>query len=102
MMKYFTILLVLAFLQSGCTRKEPVELAFNDIQQSVQTLEQTLPAECKTDQTMIAINKLQAEITEARATCQTKILDYQTKYERAISVIFFIILAFFVKFLLKK
>ena len=26
MMKYFTILLVLAFLQSGCTRKEPVEL----------------------------------------------------------------------------
>ena len=102
MMKHFTILLVLAVLQSGCTRKEPVEQEFNDVQQSVQILEQTLTAECKTEETMTAINKLQAEITEARATCQTKILDYRTKYERVISVVFFIILVFLVKILLKK
>ena len=102
MMKHFTILLILAVLQSGCTRKEPVEQEFNDVQQSVQILEQTLTAECKTEETMTAINKLRAEITEARATCQTKILDYRTKYERLISVVFFIFLAFLAKILLKK
>lgn len=102
MMKRFTILLMIALLQSGCTRKEPVEQAFNDVQQSVQTLEQTLPVECKTEDTMAVIKKLQTEITEAKATCQTKILDYRTKYERVITVIFFIILAFLVKILLKK
>ena len=101
-MKHFTILLISTLLLSSCARKEPVEQAFNDVQQSVQHLEQTLPAECKTEDTMTAISKLQAEITEAKATCQTKILDYRTNYERVISIGIFIILAFLVKFLLKK
>lgn len=101
-MKHFTILLVFTVLLSGCTRKEPVEQAFNGVQQSVQNLEQTLPVECKTEETMIAIEKLQSEITSARATCETKILDYKTKYERLMTVVFFIILGIFIKFFLKK
>ena len=101
-MKHFTILLVLTVLLTGCSRKEPVEESFNNIGQSVQHLQETLPAECKTSEVMVAIDKIQAEVTDARAKCEIKISNYKTKYERVMSVVILMVLGIFIKFFIKK
>lgn len=101
-MKRFTILLTITVLLSGCTQKTPVEQAFDSIGQSVATLEKTLPKECKTDSVMAKIAELQTENAKAQATCETKIQDYKIKYERVLTLLIIIILAYFAKFFIKK
>lgn len=101
-MKRFTFLLIFALLLSGCSRKTPVEQAFDSIGQSVATLEDSLPAECKTDKVLAKISELKADNVKAQATCETKIQDYKIKYERLLTLFFIIILAFFAKFFIKK
>ena len=101
-MKHFTVLLLVGALLGGCSRKEPVDESFNHLDQEVQHLGQTLPAECKTESVMAAIEKVQAGVTEARAKCEMKISEYKTKYERLTTIVFLVILGFFVKFFIKK
>lgn len=96
------LILASVLILSGCARKTPVEQAFDSIGQSVATLEQSLPTECKTDAVMTKIANLQTENAKAKATCETKIQDYKIKYERVLTLLTIIILAFFAKFFIKK
>ena len=55
----------------ACSRKTPVENAFNGVEQSVVTLEKTLPVECQTDAVLTKIADLRAENTKAQMVCET-------------------------------
>lgn len=101
-MKKTLLFALTAFVLCGCMRKTPVEEAFDSIGQSVVSLEQSLPKECKTDVVMAKISELEAKNTTAQATCETKIQDYKIKYERVLGVLIFVILAFLAKFFIKK
>lgn len=86
----------------ACSRKTPVENAFNGVEQSVVTLEKTLPVECQTDAVLTKIADLRAENVKAQMVCETKIQDYKIKYERVLAILCVIILGFFAKFYIKR
>lgn len=86
----------------ACSRKTPVESAFDSVGQAVTELQNTLPAECQTDAVLVKIADLRAETVKAQITCETKINDYKIKYERVLAVLGVIILAFLAKFYIKR
>ena len=96
---YFILLILLL---SGCSRKTPVETAFNEVQTSIVQVKETLPPECKTVEVLAKIDEVEAKRKVAEVTCEAKIKDTQTKYERALGVIGLIILGIFVKFFAKN
>lgn len=97
-------LMVLCFslMLLGCSRKTPVETAFDDVNQSIVTTKESLPVECKTEIVMAKFDELEAKEQVAQSTCELKIKEAQTKFERVLGVLILIILGFFAKFLLKK
>lgn len=86
----------------GCSRKTPVEQAFDGVEQSVVELEKALPVECRSDAVLAKIESLRAENAQAQVTCATQIQNYKIKYERLIALFGVVILAYFAKFLIKK
>ena len=96
----YAVLLLL--LLSGCSRKTPVDNAFHEVQTSIVQIKETLPPECKTVEVLAKIDEVEAKRQTAEAVCAAKIKDTQTKYERILWVIGFIVLGLFVKNFIKK
>lgn len=87
---------------AGCSRKTPVENAFHEVETSIVAVKQNLPPECQTKEVLAKIDEIEWKRQTAEQVCQAKIKDTQVKYERVLWVLFFIILAFFVKNFVKK
>lgn len=96
------IIAVVCLMLSSCTRKTPVEHAFDGVQQAIVQAKDTLPAECKTEQVLARFDELESKRIVAENVCEAKIKDVQIKYERTLWLIFLIILAFFAKNFIKK
>lgn len=92
----------LCFSLTGCSRKTPVDNAFQEVQTSIVAIKDTLPPECQTTEVMAKINEVEWKRQTAESVCQAKIKDTQNKYERVLWVLGFIILAFFAKIFIKK
>ena len=82
---------------TGCSRKTPVENAFHEVETSIVAVKENLPPECQTK-----IDEVEWKRQTAESVCQAKIKDTQTKYERVLWVLGFIILALFAKNFIKK
>lgn len=87
---------------AGCSRKTPVENAFHEVETSIVAVKDNLPPECQTKEVLAKINEVEWKRQTAESVCQAKIKDTQVKYERVLWLLFFIILAFFVKNFVKK
>lgn len=96
------IICVMALFLTGCSRKTPVDNAFNEVNTSIVELKEELPPQCKTDVILKKIEKLELDNQFAEQICKSKIKDTQIKYERVLWVLGFIILAFFAKIFIKK
>lgn len=94
-----TVLLVLTL--TGCSRKTPVEQAFQGVNNNITAIEHALPAECRTEDINAKLNTVREESNKAQVACETKIQEYKTKYnltKNAFFGLFFMILAiFFIK-----
>ena len=102
---FLAALLVFCFLclfLVGCSRKTPVENAFQEVQTSIVSIKDTLSPECQTVEVLKKIDEVEWKRHTAESICQAKIKDTETKYERVLWVLGFIILAFFVKIFIKK
>lgn len=87
---------------TGCSRKTPVETAFNEVETSVVEIKDALPKECKTDIVTTKIKAVEQKIQIAEQVCDAKIKDTQIKYERVLWVLGLIIFGFLVKIFIKK
>lgn len=87
---------------TGCSRKTPVDDAFQDVNTSIVTLKDELPPECKTDLILKNIEKLELNNQFAEQVCKSKIKDLESKNERLWWIIIFAIFAFAVRFFIKK
>lgn len=87
---------------AACSRKTPVDNAFDEVQTSIVALKDELPPECKTDVILKKIENLELNKQVAEQVCKSKIKDIETKYERVLWVICFVVLGFFIKFFIKK
>ena len=94
-----TVLLVLTL--TGCSRKTPVEQAFQGVNNNITAIEHALPAECRTEDINAKLNAVREESTKAQVACETKIKEYKTKYDMAknalLGIIFLILGVFFIK-----
>ena len=100
-MKRFTILLFLTVLLSGCWHKTPVEHSFNEVQQAVIAVKESLPVECQTETVMAKINEVESKRQVAQSVCEEKIKSIEIKYERALFALILIISVFFLRFFVK-
>lgn len=96
------IMLVVFLCLCGCSRRTPVETAFKSVENSIVSLEKTLPETCKTEEISEKIGQIRLEKTKAQSECERKIQEYKTKYERVLSVTIIIVLLLFFKFFYKK
>ena len=94
--------IIICFFLCCCSRKTPVEDAFNNVQTSIVSIKDSLPEECKTEEVLKKFDELDWKREMAEQICQAKIKDTQAKYERVLWVLGFIILAFFAKNFIKK
>lgn len=90
------------FSLTGCSRKTPVESAFNEVQTSIVAVKENLPPECQTKEILAKIDEVEWKRQTAEQVCLAKIKDTQNKYERVLWILGFIILALFAKNFLKK
>lgn len=94
-----TVLLVLTL--AGCSRKTPVEQAFQGVNDSVNVIEHSLPAECHTEEVGMKLSVVKHQISQAQVACETKIEEYKTKYNMTknalFGIIFLILGVFFIK-----
>ena len=86
----------------GCAKKTPVENAFDDVNQAIISTKESLPAQCKTEIVLSKFEEIEAKRQVAQNTCEMKIKDVQTKYERVLGVLIVLILGIFVKIFIKK
>lgn len=96
------VLCVTALSLAGCSRKTPVDDAFNEVNTSIVALKEELPPQCKTDIVLKRIEKLESDNRFAEQACKSKIKDTQMKYERVLWVLGFLLLGIFVKIFIKK
>lgn len=96
------VVFVFSLVLLGCSRKTPVENAFDDVQQAIVSVKGTLPPECQTEKVMQKFQEIELKQQVAENVCQTQIKTTEIKYERVLGIVFFIILVFFVKIFLKK
>ena len=96
------VITVVCLMLSSCTRKTPVEHAFDGVQQAIVQAKDTLPDECKTEQVLAKFEDLESKRIVAENICEAKIKDVQVKYERTLWIIFLVVLAFFAKNFIKK
>ena len=100
---WFLIILavLLAVSLTGCSRKAPVEQAFNGVNDKITAVEHALPAECRTEDVDMKLALMRHEINQAQITCETEIQEYKTKYKMTLSafsgLILLILAYFFVK-----
>lgn len=87
---------------TGCSRKTPVENAFHEVETSIVAVKENLPPECQTKEVLAKIDEVEWKRQTAESVCQAKIKDTQTKYERVLWVLGFIILGFLAKNFIKK
>ena len=87
---------------TGCSRKTPVENAFHEVETSIVAVKENLPPECQTKEVLAKIVDVEWKRQTAESVCQAKIKDTQTKYERVLWVLGFIILSLFAKNFIKK
>lgn len=87
---------------TGCSRKTPVENAFHEVETSIVAVKENLPPECQTKEVLAKIDEVEWKRQTAESVCQAKIKDAQTKYERVLWVLGFIILGFLAKNFIKK
>lgn len=97
---YFLITLatLLVLTLAGCSRKTPVEQAFQGVGESITAIEHTLSAECRTEDVERQLAMIREKTTSAQVACETKIQEYKTKYnvaKNAFFGLFFMILAIF-------
>ena len=89
-------------LFSGCSRKTPVESAFDGVRQAIVETKHSLPTECQTKTVLAKFEELETKRQLAENVCEAKIKDAQIRWERTIWLIILVVGAYFVKFFLKK
>lgn len=92
----------LCFSLTGCSRKTPVDNAFQEVQTSIVAIKDKLPPECQTKEVLAKIDEVEWKRQTAESVCQAKIKDTQNKYERVLWAWLFMALAFFARFFIKK
>lgn len=90
------------FCLSACSRKTPVDNAFQEVQTSIVAIKENLPPECQTAAVMAKIDEVEWKRQTAESVCEAKIKDTETKYERVLWVLSVIILGLFAKIFIKK
>lgn len=96
------VIFIFCLLLSGCSRKTPVESAFDGVQQAIVETKDSLPAECKTNIVLARFDELEAKRQVAENVCETKIKDYQVRWERTLWFIILVIGAYIAKFFIKR
>ena len=96
------VIAVVCLVLTSCSRKTPVEIAFNDTQQAITSAKDSLPVECQTSDVLAKFDALETKVKVAEGVCEAKIKDTSVRYERAIWFIILIFLAFFAKNFIKK
>ena len=92
----------LCFSLTGCSRKTPVDNAFQEVQTSIVAIKENLPPECQKPEILAKIDEVEWKRQTAEQVCQAKIKDTQNKYERVLWILGFVILALFAKNFIKK
>lgn len=107
-MKTFMQLVIIAFFAvfvcsclTGCARKTPVEQSFEEVQQAVVVVKESLPVECQTETVMAKFNDIETKRQVAQSVCEEKIKSIEIKYERALFALILIISVFFLRFFVK-
>ena len=96
------ILVCMFLFLTGCTRKTPVETAFQDAHNSLTEIKQTLSSECQTVSVLGKIEKAEIKTQIAEQVCQAKIKDMQIKYERLLWACLFVFFVLLAKIFIKK
>lgn len=101
---YFLITLatLLTFSLAGCSRKTPVEQAFQGVDESITAIDHALAPECRTEDVMRAIDAVRHETMTARVTCETKIERYKSRYHLVLSAFSGLVLLIAAYFFVKK
>lgn len=97
-----TLAVLLALNLTGCSKKTPVEQAFQGVGESITAIEHALPAECRTKDINTKISAVREESNKAQIACETKIKEYKTKYDMAKNALFGLILLIFGIFFIKS
>lgn len=101
---YFLITLatLLTFSLAGCSRKTPVEQAFQGVDDKITAVEHALTAECRTEEVEQKIDAVRHETMTARVTCETKIERYKSRYHLVLSAFSGLVLLIVAYFFVKK
>jgi predicted small lipoprotein YifL len=101
---YFLITLatLLVLSLTGCSRKTPVEQAFQGVDERITAIDRALTPECRTEDVMRTIDAVRHEVMVARVSCETKIEEYKTKYKMTSGILFAIILLIIGRFAIKR
>ena len=89
---------LLAVSLTGCSRKAPVEQAFDGVNDKITAVEHALPAECRNEDVNMKLALVRHEINQAQITCETEIQDYKTRYHTFLGLftgLFLLILGYF-------
>ena len=96
-----TLAVLLVLTLAGCSRKAPVEEAFQGVDESITAIEHALAPECRTEEVEQKIDAVRYETMTARVTCETKIERYKSRYHLVLSafsgLVLLIVAYFFVK-----
>lgn len=101
---YFLITLatLLTLSLAGCSRKTPVEQAFQGVEESITAIDRALTPECRTEDVMRTIDAVRHEVMVARVSCETKIERYKSRYHLVLSAFSGLVLLIVAYFFVKK
>lgn len=99
---HFTILLILAVLQSGCTRDKPTyETIADNAVDIMSAIEEGLPTECKTDTNKLLFNVGRKEIKNIKTSCDEQVQKI-TREKRNWQVMFWLLSGLIAVFIARK
>lgn len=101
---YFLITLatLLVLCLTGCSRKTPVEQAFQGVDEKITAIDRALTPECRTEDVVRTIDAVRHETMTARVTCETKIERYKSRYHLVLSAFSGLVLLIVAYFFVKK
>lgn len=96
--------LVLLILLTGCSKTTATENIANSVIDSIESIEKTLPKECKTDAVIAQINGVKAQVPNIVQSCESRINEQKQIAEKwtLASIFEFAIIALLVYILFKR
>lgn len=93
-MKRFTILLIFTILLSGCAKQSPTENLVDTANQTIDTMYNSVPKECKTDTLTDLRNTAKKQVKAIDETCTLQKNELRAKIRERNWIIFSLVLLF--------